>query len=472
MENKDNIDQLPLWQKLVYGAGDLGFSMNNSIITAFFSIFMVTVVGMPPGLVAIIFIIGRSWDFINDPIIGHLSDRTRTRWGRRRPFLLFGAIPFGLSFILLWLSPDLSQTGLIIYYSVAYIIYEAMATTVYMPYYALTPELTEDYDERTKLTSFRMMFNILGSLTAYILPLLIIGNDWQQATRQSVIVMAVVAAVIAVTPILGVFLGTREKKEFQEVVLPKFFPSLKAAFKNRPFLFGAMMYLFTWMTIIVVESNLQFFIIYIVERQSQNIIIMISIFVTAIFALPLWNWVSKHWNKRYAYIAGVAFWAAVMMLLIFMSPETPFWLILLLCIMAGIGVSAAQTLPWSIIPDAIEWEEWKTGERREGMFYSLITLLGKVGMAIAQPVGLLILQLANFQEGQGVVQPASALLGIRLVIGVLPALLLLSGILMAILYPLSRQQHHKIVEELKLRRELRKQKRIEKKSLPGLKESI
>lgn len=472
MENKDNIDQIPLWQKIVYGSGDLGFSMNNSIVTAFFSIFMVTVGGMPPGLVAIIFIIGRSWDFINDPIVGHLSDRTRTRWGRRRPFLLFGAIPFGLSFILLWLSPNLSQTGLIIYYSVAYIIYEAMATAVYMPYYALTPELTEDYDERTKLTSFRMMFNILGSLTAYILPLLIIGNDWGKATPQSVVVMAAVAAAIAVIPILGVFLGTREKKEFQDVNLPKFLPSLKAAFKNRPFVFGAMMYLFTWMTIIVVESNLQFFIIYIVERQSQNIIIMISIFVTAIFALPIWNWISKHWNKRYAYIAGVAFWATVMMLLIFMSPETPFWLILLLCVLAGIGVSAAQTLPWSIIPDAIEWEEWKTGERREGMFYSLITLLGKVGMAIAQPVGLLILQLANFQEGQGVVQPESALLGIRLVIGVLPALLLISGIIMAVSYPLSREQHHKIVEELRLRREARKLKRAENKPIPGYEETI
>jgi len=114
-----NKEKLPLLTKLIYGAGDLGFSMNNSLITAFFSVFMVTVVGMPPGLVAIIFIVGRSWDFINDPIIGHLSDRTRTRWGRRRPFLLFGAIPFGLSFILLWLSPNLSQTGLVIYYSVA-----------------------------------------------------------------------------------------------------------------------------------------------------------------------------------------------------------------------------------------------------------------------------------------------------------------------------------------------------------------
>jgi len=467
-----NKEKLPLLTKLIYGAGDLGFSMNNSLITAFFSVFMVTVVGMPPGLVAIIFIVGRSWDFINDPIIGHLSDRTRTRWGRRRPFLLFGAIPFGLSFILLWLSPNLSQTGLVIYYSVAYIIYELLATTVYMPYFALTPELTDDYDERTKLTSFRMMFNIIGSLTAYVLPLLIIGNDWTLATKQGVTIMAMVAAVIAATPILGVFFGTREKKEYQTEVPPKFLPSLKAAFKNRPFVFGALIYLFTWMTIIVVESNLQFFIIYILERPSQSMIIMVSIFVTAIFALPIWNWVSKNWNKRYAYIGGVAFWAIVMIVLIFMTPETPFWLILILCIMAGIGVSAAQVLPWAIIPDAIEWEEWHTGERNEGMIYSLITLLGKVGMAIAQPLGLLILQLSRFQEGQGVVQPASALMGIRLVIGILPALLLFSGIMMAVFYPLTRKQHHEIVKGLRLRREERKQKRAEKKSLPGAKETI
>ena len=468
MEDKE---KLPFITKLLYGTGDFGFSMNNSIITAFFSIFMVTVVGMSPGLVAIIFIVGRSWDFINDPIIGHLSDRTRTRWGRRRPFLLFGAIPFGLSFILLWLSPNFSTAGMIVYYSLAYIVYEALATTVYMPYFALTPELTDDYDERTKLTSFRMMFNILGSLTAYILPLLIIG-PWSEATSHSVLVMAVVAAGIAATPLFLVFAGTREKKEFQRETLPKFLPSLKAAFKNRPFVFGALMYMFTWMTIVVVESNLQFFILYIVQRQSQNMLIMVSIFVTAIFALPLWNWVSKHWNKRFAYISGVAFWAVVMMVLIFMSPETPLWLILTLCVLAGIGVSAAQVLPWAIIPDAIEWQEWKTGERNEGMFYSLITLMGKVGMAIAQPMGLLILQLSNFQEGQNVVQPASALTGIRLVIGVVPALLLLAGIVMAILYPLSRNEHHRIVEELRERRELRKQLRAEMKPLPGVKETI
>lgn len=447
-------EKLPFWTNIIYGSGDFGFSMNNSIITAFFAIFMVTVVGMRPGLVAIILFVGRSWDFVNDLIVGYISDRTRTKWGRRRPFLLFGAIPFGLSFALMWMSPNFSQTGLVIYYSAAYLIYEALATIVYMPYFALTPELTSDYDERTKLTSFRMMFNIIGSLTAYILPLLIIGNNWDLATSRSVIIMAVVAGALAATPLFGVFLGTREREEYQKETLPKFWPSLKAAFKNRPFVFSALMYLATWMTIVVVESNLQFYILYILQRQEQNIIIMVSIFVTAILALPIWNWISKNWNKRLAYIIGAAFWGVVMMVLILMSPETPFWLILILCVMAGIGVSAAQVLPWAILPDAIEWEEWKTGDRNEGIFYSLVTLMGKAGMAIAQPLALLVLQFSNFQEGQGAVQPPSALMGIRLVIGPIPALFLFGGIIMAIFYPLTRKQHNSIVEELRVRRAL------------------
>ncbi|MBW6465291.1 MAG: MFS transporter [Brevefilum sp.] len=469
MEKKE---KLPFLTNIFYGMGDFGFSMNNSIITAFFAVFMVTVVGLQPGLVAIILFIGRSWDFVNDLLVGYISDRTRTKWGRRRPFLLFGAIPFGLSFMLLWLSPNFGQTGLIIYYSLAYIVYEALATVVYMPYFALTPELTSDYDERTKLTSFRMMFNIIGSLTAYILPLLIVGNNWDLATPRSVLIMAIVAGGIAAAPIFGVFLGTKEKKEYQKETLPKFWPSLKSAFKNKPFMFGALMYLATWMAIVVIESNLQFFILHIIQRQSQNIIIMVSIFVTAIFALPIWNWVSKNWNKRLAYIIGVGFWAVVMIILILMTPQTPFWLLLIFCVMAGVGVSAGQVLPWAIIPDAIEWEEFHTGERNEGMFYSLVTLLGKIGMAIAQPLSLVVLQLTNFQGGQGAVQPASALLGIRLVVGPIPALLLVSGIIIAIFYPLGRKQHHHIVEELRIRRAARKAERAEKKPLPGVSETV
>jgi GPH family glycoside/pentoside/hexuronide:cation symporter len=118
-------------------------------------------------------------------------------------------------------------------------------------------------------------------------------------------------------------------------------------------------------------------------------------------------------------------------------------------------VSAAQVLPWSIIPDAIEWDEWKTYERHEGMFYSLITLMGKMANSIAVPLSLMVLELTGYRAGS-TVQPASALMGIRLVIGPIPAILLTGGIVFAIFYPLSRQQHRKIVEELRERRKNRK----------------
>ncbi|MBG0788682.1 MAG: MFS transporter [Anaerolineaceae bacterium] len=465
----DKKDKLPFLTKIIYGTGDLGFSMNNSIISSLFPIFMMDVIGLSPALAAVILFVGRSWDYVNDPIVGHLSDRTRSKWGRRRPFLLFGAIPFGLSFVLLWLSPNFSQTGLIIYYSVAYIIYEAMATIVYMPYYALTPELTEDYDERTKLTSYRMLFNILGSLAAYVFPMLVIGSMVPDNTKK-VMVMGLIAAAIAAAPLFLVFFGTREKKEYMLEKQPKLIPSLKAAFKNRPFIFGAGIYLLTWMTIVVLETNLLIYIKYILERQGQSSLIMASIFVTAIFALPIWNWAAKHWNKRLAYIIGVSFWAVVMIVLIMVTPQTPFWIIMILCVMAGIGVSAAQVLPWAIIPDAIEWDEWMTFERHEGMFYSLITLLGKIGNSIAGPASLLVLQATGYQAGAAV-QPDSALLGIRLVIGPIPAILLVGGIVFALFYPLSREQHHKIVEELRVRREARKQAKAEEKPVAGAEEA-
>jgi GPH family glycoside/pentoside/hexuronide:cation symporter len=327
--------------KIIYGSGDFGYSLNNSIIAALFPIFMMDVVGVTPALAAAILFIGRSWDYINDPLIGYLSDRTRTRWGRRRPWLLFGAIPFALTFILLWLKPPFisSLTGLSVYYVVAYIIYEASATVVYMPYFALTPELTQDYDERTQLTSFRMLFNIIGGLTAYTLPMVVIGLMVpENATR--VVFMAIIFGFLAALPYLLVFFGVREKKEYIEQEQPKLRDALKAARKNKPFFFAAMIYLFTWIVIILLETNFMFYIKYVVKRPTQSSLVMGVFFITAIFALPFWNWISKKGNKRTAYIIGVSFWAVTMCGLIFVKPETPFWILLVMCVLAGIGLSS------------------------------------------------------------------------------------------------------------------------------------
>ena len=163
--------------KLVYGFGDIGFSMTGTIIAAYFPIFLIDVVGIAPAVAAMALFVGKSWDYINDPLMGHFSDRTRTRWGRRRPFLLFGAIPFGLVFAFLWWKPPLeTQTALVVYYTFMFVLYDAANTLVGMPYFALTPELTEDYDERTELTGYRMFFSILGGLISFVIPMMIIGQ--------------------------------------------------------------------------------------------------------------------------------------------------------------------------------------------------------------------------------------------------------------------------------------------------------
>ena len=437
--------------KFIYGSGDTGFSLTTTIIGAYFAIFLTDVVGIAPGIAAAAIFIGRSWDYINDPIIGHISDRTRTRWGRRRPYLLFGGFPFVLTFLMLWWIPPWENVILqAAYYSVAYILFDAAATFLYMPYFALTPEMTSDYDERTSLTTYRMFFSILGSLLAFTIPLMIIkAFTPENATR--VLTMAILFGVISILPFFPVFFTTRERPEYLEQEKPTLRQSLRSAKNNRPFVYGLILFLMTWVSVEIVQAILIFYIKYVVQRESDSDMIMGTIFVTAIFALPLWAWVSRRWSKRWAYIAGIAFWAGVQLVLITVTPATSLGLILVLCVLAGIGVAAAHVLPWAIIPDAIEWGEYQTGERHEGMYYSLITLTKKAAASFAVPLALLLLDLTGYVPIISE-QPASALWGIRIVMGPIPAILLCAGILFAFRYPLDRQQYKQVVQELESRR--------------------
>jgi GPH family glycoside/pentoside/hexuronide:cation symporter len=444
-------DRLPLRTKLLYGIGDTGFSLTTTIIGAYFAIFLTDVVGIPARIAAAAIFVGRSWDYINDPLIGHISDRTRTRWGRRRPFLLFGALPFALAFVLLWWRPPWhSELALAIYYALAYVVFDGAATFVYMPYYALTPDLTLDYDERTALTTYRMFFSIVASLVSFTIPLAMIG-EFAPENAPRVLMMGFIFGIASMLPLLLTFFGTRERREYMELEQPGLRQSLRAAMKNRPFVFSVAIFLLTWVSVDILQTTLLYFIKYGVQRESQGELIMGVIFVTAIFALPFWEWASRRWNKRWAYIAGIAFWAVVQLVLITLNVSTGLELILFLCVLAGIGVGAAHVLPWSIVPDAIEWDEWQTGERHEGMFYSLVTLMQKVASSVAIPLALLVLDFTGYVPN-AVQQPASALLGIRIVVGPIPAALLCAGILFAIVYPLSRERHAQICQELERRR--------------------
>lgn len=194
--------------KWIYGFGDISFSLTNTILAVYFAIFLTDVVGLPASLAAAAIFLGRSWDYINDPLVGHLSDRTRTRWGRRRPFLLFGAVPFAITFILLWLRPPWDSPILLAaYYAVAYLLFDLSFTLVNTPYAALTPELTADYDERTSLTSYRMFFSIAGSLIAFTVPLAIVGSFAPENAGQ-VQAMALLFGLACILPVALVFFNT------------------------------------------------------------------------------------------------------------------------------------------------------------------------------------------------------------------------------------------------------------------------
>ncbi len=438
--------------KWIYGSGDIGFSLTNTILNVYLALFLTDVVGLRPAVAALAFFIGSTWDYVNDPIVGYISDRTRTRWGRRRPFLLFGALPMAAAFAMLWWRPPIdSIVGLAIYYSAMFALFDTAATFAYVPYYTLTPELTDDYDERTGLTSRRMFFSILGTLIAFTLPLAVVdGFRPEHAAR--VWLMGGIFGLASALPLFLVFWGTRERPEFMaKAPTASLRKAIRAAGRNRPFLFGLVMFLFNGVTMSIIQVVLLYYVKYVVVREAQTDLIMATIFIVAIVALPLWSWISRRWNKRWAYISGISFLAVVLLVLASLTPQTALAFIMVLCVLAGIGVSAMHVMPWAIIPDAIEYGELQSGERDEGMFYSLIILAQKVASSIAVPLALLVLEATGYVPNSAT-QPASAVFGIRMVAGPISAFMLCMGIVFTILFPLGRENFQEITRQLEDRR--------------------
>ena len=443
-------DRIPWYTKLFYGSADFGFAFVDSCVAILFAIFMTDIVGLPARMAALAIFIGKSWDYINDPIIGYLCDRTRTRWGRRRPFLLFGFIPFGLAFLMMWwIPPVANQWALTAYYAAAFFFFDTMVTVVTMPYFALTPELTQDYDERTSLTSYRMAFSLIGGLVAFVIPLEIIGETIP-ANADRAFMMGMIFAVVASLPILLTFFGTREKAEYIAQKQPSLRESVQAARKNRPFIFAMGIFLFTWTAMSIIENQLFYFLEYAMGMEEEAPIVAGVVFVTAIIVLPFWAWASKKTDKRKSYIFGMLFLSVVMVTLIFIPPSLGLTMVLVLAAFAGVGVSAIHVLTWAMIPDAIEVDELESGARHEGMFYALVTLFRKVATSIALPLVLLLLDASHFIPNSAD-QPREAVNAIRFMMGPLPSLFLFGGIAFAIFYPLSREAHRETREKIMAR---------------------
>jgi GPH family glycoside/pentoside/hexuronide:cation symporter len=455
--------KLSFWTKLAFGSGDLGTAITANILVFFLLFFLTNVAGLPAGLAGSILLIGKISDAINDPIVGVLSDRTEHPWGRRYPWMIFGAIPFGFFFFLQWLVPSTNPWILFSYYVFIGIAFNIAYTVVNLPYVALTPELTRDYNERTSLNSFRFAFSIGGSIFSLILARIIFAL-FSDNPQQQYLVLGGVCAVITILPIFWCVLGTRhrilsaqnsEGLENNSDSIPMT-EQLKIAFQNKPFLYVIGIYLSSWLGVQLTASILPYFVINWMNLPETTFPqVAIAVQGTALAMLFVWSLVSRRYGKRVVYFMGMTLWLVAQLGLFFLEPGQTSWLYTL-AILAGFGVSTAYLIPWSMIPDVIDLDELNTGKRREGIFYSFMVFLQKMGLAVGLFLVGQALEYSGFIEripGQPIpIQPDSALMAIRIAVGPLPMIILIGGMILTYFYPITHEVHAEIVLKLKERR--------------------
>ena len=469
--------KLPFWLKLLYGSGDWGIASIGMLRSIFYAIYLTDVVGIEPRLASIGALVGIVWDAINDPIIGTLSDRMKSKLGRRRPFLLWFAFPFGLSFVMLWSAPNWdTQVGLMIYVTLAFMLSDTLLTLVAVPYLSLTPELTQDYDERTSLSSFRTVFQLLSAITVVvtapmIVDAVILGGGSQQ---QGFLMAGAVFGALGSLPLffIGLFVRERFASEEQAQEELPFRETMRLAWQNVPFRYAAGIYMFNWSAVDMIIISFPFFLLYWVAQG--DLLAKINIFgvdlalesaffgilmLVCVIFVPFWLWFAKRYNKIQAYIVGMSIWIVVQAMIFTVQPGNTPWL-LTLAALAGIGVSAAYILPDSILPDVIEWDELRTGRRQEGIYYGIRTLIRKLTGAGVIFITLQVLGWSGYQAPPDNViqftQPDSALLAIRLMVSFIGVVILFGTIIIAWSYPLSREKYTRIQRLLKEKRALTK----------------
>jgi GPH family glycoside/pentoside/hexuronide:cation symporter len=448
---------LTLKTKLSYGMGELGTVIPISIAVFFLLFFLTDVAGLSPTLAGAVLLWGRVWDAVNDPLIGWLSDQTRSRWGRRYPWMLYGAVPLALCCALQWIVPPLqSQIGLFLYYSGVSLVAYAAFSAVLLPFAALAAELTPDYDERTELMGIKAGFNITGSMLGLVMAQGVFALV--QDGRQQYVILGGVSSLTVVIGLGICIWGTQGQywaaqsgfsPQAQSRPLPPW-AQLSSLLMNRSFLWVMGLYLCSWMGLQVTAAMLPYFVVHWMGLPEQHFTQMaIVVQGAAVLAMPVWIGVVRKTSKKMAYLVGAPLTLTALLALSGIQPGQVGWMYGL-AVVIGLGLATFYLVPLAMLPDVIDEDALRTGQRREGLYFSCLVFLQKVGLAIALFMVGGWLDWAGFQAttDPGMAQPLSALWAIRLLIGVFPAGLILAGLYCAGRYPLSRCHHQNIHNRL------------------------
>jgi oligogalacturonide transporter len=459
----DNDDRLTLWQQIGYGLGDIYGGGSGTLISFYYLVFLTDVVRIRPALAGTVILISKVYDAITDPFEGVLADRTRTRLGRRRPYLLAGIPLVFLSFFALFYPAPFESEGARFAFVVGtYLFFSTVVSIVMLNYNALQSELTLDYYERTTLSSTRIFFSTVGSIAAALLPLEIV--DSFSSVRKGYVVMGLVFGALFALPFIATVTATRERSDFQQP--PRDFSWRKTyilPFKTKTFLYALLMYLFAFVAIDAVSSIVVYYMKYHLHRGDEVSMVNGTLLIAQVLSLPFYTWLSKRTSKRLGYIVGAAIWMVAMLLSGVITPQSPGFAVYVFAVVVGIGTGGIVVMIYAIFPDIPDVDELATGERREGIYASLVTFVRKFSAAIGIFLVSNALDLAGYVapveeivngRTQLIEQPQSEtfILVLRTIFAGVPILLLTVALIFAFRYPLTPEVHARLNRLLTARR--------------------
>lgn len=446
-------DPLPLHVKLIYGLGDHSVNVALVALTMIFPFYLTEVVGMRIGLAGLVPLVGRSADALSDVMMGRISDRTRWKAGRRRPYLLIGALPFALSFAAIWAAPEIENKTLeFAYYVGLYVLISISMTIVAVPYQALLPELTDDYHERTSLATSRSVSSLLGTLLTLVCfkPLV----DFLGGDARAWAIGGSVLGLWILWPWLPIWWVTFERPVVRRESTLSTRAYFGLLFENQSFRRLLGLFALGRIAIDLPMALFLHYFTYVIGRPDFFVPVMFGFLVSTVVAMPVWLRFAQGRDKSTVYSYACVGWFSTFLIFMVLQPDWPIGLAIASACLAGMGYSAADMLPWSMVADVADEDEILSGERREGLYVGVFTFVRKLAGAVGVAFAFGVLDLVGFESG--VENSEAVVSALRALTALVPACFVLLSALVARGYALGDTRHKQILAELAARRAARR----------------